>query len=67
MFVLIDHLSKFGWAFLVTDKKAETIIECFKTVFASTENIPGEIQFDNGKEFANKDMTEYFNSLPSWK
>jgi hypothetical protein len=53
MFVLIDHGSKFGWAFLIADKRAESILQCLKPVLENPNNIPNEIQFDNGKEFVN--------------
>jgi len=53
---VIDIFSRYAWALPIKSKRGVEVKEAFKVIF--TEALPGKIQFDQGKEFYNKDLKE---------
>ena len=48
---IVDASSKYGWSYLVNDKKAETIISCLQKMQNTLEGKTKIIKSDNGGEF----------------
>ena len=57
---VIDHFSKYGWAYLIKDKQTTTIRN--KLSQALIQGIPKNIQSDNGSEFKNKVIDNYWRA-----
>ena len=57
---VIDHFSKYGWAYLIKDKQATTIRK--KISQALIQGIPKIIQSDNGSEFKNIVIDNYWRA-----
>jgi hypothetical protein len=57
--MVIDVLSKFGWAEPLLDKKAETVKKAFLKIFRSTHRKPNILSTDAGKEFTNRSLKKY--------
>ena len=57
LFTIVDHFSKYGFAYPIKDKKAETIRDHIAQAFIIGD--PSMLHTDNGKEFVN-------NTLSSW-
>ena len=53
---VIDIFSRFAWAIPIKTKRGIEIKEAFEIIFKSS--LPGKIQFDEGKEFYNRDLKE---------
>ena len=51
LLIIVDHFSKHGFAYLIKDKKAETIRD--KKTQALIIGDPSMLHTDNGKEFVN--------------
>ena len=58
---MVDYFSKYGWAKIAKDKKANTIIRTLKQ-FSTYHGCPEILQSDNGKEFVNDTITNYLQS-----
>ena len=54
---IVDHISKYGFAYAIPDKKAETIRNQMAQAFVIGE--PQMLHTDNGKEFVNKLLTNW--------
>ena len=59
MLNVIDCFTKFAWSIPLKDKKALTVLEAFKKIVNESKMIPKHLWVDEGKEFYNKDMTEW--------
>jgi len=57
---IIDQFSKFGYNFIIPNKKSETILGYLKH-FINIFGKPNSIHTDNGREFRNKIFEEYCN------
>ena len=55
--MVIDVFSKYGWIVPLKDKKGETIMIAFQTIFKGGR-IPKYIWVDKGKEFYNKHLKD---------
>jgi transposase InsO family protein len=55
---VIDIFSKYVWSFPMKNKTGETTLEAFK-IITKDGRIPKHIWVDKGKEFYNKNMTEW--------
>ena len=59
MLNVIDCFTKFAWSIPLKDKKALTVLEAFKKIVNESKMIPKHLWVDEGKEFYNKDMTQW--------
>ncbi|KAI5152069.1 hypothetical protein ENBRE01_2546, partial [Enteropsectra breve] len=59
---IIDSYSKFVWSFKMYTKSSEDYVEVFESLFL-TEGCPKILHCDNGKEFKNKRINGFSNSL----
>lgn len=57
--MIIDNLSKYGWARLLKDKKAETIKKAFLSILKESKRKPQILTTDAGKEFKNHSFRKY--------
>ena len=55
LLLVIDTFNKYGWIIPLKDKKGETVVKAFKTIFEEGR-IPEKLWTDKGKEFYNKKM-----------
>ena len=55
--MIVDHFSKYGFAYAIPDKKAETIRNYIAQAFVIGE--PVMLHIDNGKEFVNELLTNW--------
>jgi len=65
LLMVIDVFSKYGWIIPLKDKKGETVMNAFKTIFNDGRK-PEYLWVDKGKEFYNKfinDLLEKHNIL----
>ena len=53
--MVIDVFSKYGWIVLLKDKKGESVMNAFKTIFKEGRR-PQYLWVDKGKEFYNKHL-----------
>ena len=53
---VIDIFSRYAWALPIKSKRGVDVKNAFKSIFEEAE--PEKIQFDEGKEFYNKDLKE---------
>ena len=60
LLMIIDVFSKYGWIVPLKDKKGETVMMSFQTIFKEGR-IPEYLWTDNGKEFYNKHMKDLLN------
>ena len=58
LFCIIDHFSKFGIAFIIENKEANTILKYLKLALECNE-YPEEIGSDKGREFKNNLIENY--------
>jgi hypothetical protein len=56
---IVDCFSKYAWSIPLKDKKAETVLNAFKTICKESDRKPKHIWVDEGKEFYNKKMDEW--------
>ena len=49
LLTIMDHFSKYGFAYAIPDKKAETIRNCIEQAFAIRD--PKMLRIDNGEVF----------------
>ena len=57
LLTIVDHFSKYGFAYAIPDKKAETIRNYMTQAFVIGE--PQMLHTDNGKEFVNELLTNW--------
>ena len=57
LLMVIDVFSKYGWIITLKDKKGESIMNAFKTIFKEGRK-PQYLWVDKGKEFYNKDLKD---------
>ena len=55
--IIVDHFSKYGFAYAIPDKKADTIKNYMAQAFVIGE--PKMLHTDNGKEFVNELLTNW--------
>ena len=60
IFIIIDHFSKFLDAFLLEDKKKESILK-YLDYFCKFYGYPLQFGCDNGREFINEKVSNYLN------
>ena len=54
LLMVLDVFSKYGWILPLKDKKGETVMNAFKTIFKKSGRIPKYLWVDNGKEYYNQ-------------
>ena len=57
LLMVIDVFSKYGWIVLLKDKKGESVMNAFKTIFKEGRR-PQYLWVDKGKEFYNKHLKD---------
>ena len=57
LLLVIDTFNKYGWVVPLKDKKGETMVNAFKTIFEKGRT-PEKLWTDKGREFYNKDMDD---------
>ena len=57
LLLVIDTFNKYGWIIPLKDKKGETMVKAFKTIFEEGR-IPEKLWTDKGTEFYNKNMDD---------
>ena len=57
LLLVIDTFSKYGWIIPLKNKKGETMVKAFKTIFEEGST-PGKLWTDKGTEFYNKKMND---------
>ena len=57
LLLVIDTFNKYGWIIPLKDKKGETMVKAFKTIFKEGRT-PEKLWTDKGREFYNKDMDD---------
>ena len=57
LLLVIDIFNKYGWIKPLKNKKGETIVKAFKTIFEEGRT-PGKLWTDKGTEFYNKNMND---------
>ena len=57
LLMVLDLFSKYGWIVPLKDKKGETVIEAFKTIFEESRK-PQYLWTDKGNEYYNKHMRD---------
>ena len=60
LLTIIDVFSKKAWAIKLKNKKADSVLDCLKSVFK--ERKPNRIHADQGTEFFNKDCKKYLKT-----
>jgi len=55
---VIDVLSKYAWGIPIKNKKSETVLQAFKTIF-KTGRKPNKINSDSGGEYESKKMIKF--------
>ena len=58
---VIDFFSKYSWCFHLKNKNSNEIINSFKDIFKKSKRKPNFIQSDEGSEFTNKLVQNFFN------
>ena len=58
LLTVIDILSKYAWVQPLKDKKGPTVVQAFNHILKEGRK-PLKLQTDKGKEFYNKDMTQW--------
>ena len=54
-------LSKYSWCYPLKSKNSNEIINSFKNIFKRSKIFPNFIQSDEGSEFTNKLVQNFFN------
>ena len=57
--MIIDNLSKYGWAEPLPNKKSTTVKKAFLKVLRESKRKPMILSTDSGKEFTNRDFRKY--------
>ena len=58
---VIDFFSKYSWCYPLKNKNSNEIINSFKDIFKKSKRSPNFIQLDEGSEFTNKLVQNFFN------
>ena len=61
LLVVVDHFSRYAWVQPLKNKKATTVLEAFKKIFA--ERKPTIVRSDHGKEFLNHLFQKHCKSI----
>lgn len=61
--VCVDEFSRYTWCQPVKRKKPADIKKAFQNVFEDSKRTPVSVNMDNGLEFKNNLLSEYFKSL----
>ena len=61
--IIVDHFSKYGFAYAIPDKKADTIKNYMAQAFVIKK--PQMLYIDNGKEFVNELLTNWIEKISS--
>src|ERR1700712_1261910 len=61
--MVIDNLSKYGWAEPLLNKKAITIIKSFNKILSESQRKPSQLATDAGIEFTNMSFEKLMKSL----
>ena len=61
---IVDHFSKYGFAYPIKDKKAETIRDHIAQAFIIGD--PSMLHTDNGKEFVNNTLSSWLENRGIW-
>ena len=59
---VIDFFSKYSWCYPLKSKASNEIINSFKDIFKKSKRKPNFIQSDEGSEFTNKLVQNFFNN-----
>ena len=59
---VIDFFSKYSWCYPLKTKKSEEIINSFKDIFKKSKRKPSMIQSDQGSEFTNNQIQNFFKN-----
>ena len=59
LFTMVDHFTKYGWIIPLNDKTAKNMLGAFKKCI-TTQNVPTTLQTDNGTEFKNSIMNQFW-------
>ena len=60
--VVIDNFSKFGWTIPLKKKYAQSITDAFSQIVKSSKRKPILLETDDGKEYVNKNFSEFLNN-----
>lgn len=60
LLILIDVVSKHAWVEPLKSKSAKEVLGAFQRIFAKTERKPLKLQTDDGTEFKNASMYQFF-------
>ena len=60
IFTIIDHFSKMADSYLLIKKTGNNIVNCLKS-FIELYGIPNEFSSDNGREFVNNEVNNFYN------
>jgi hypothetical protein len=58
---VIDTFTRYGFARLLLDKKASTVLSAFKSVLKEAKEKPNILVVDRGTEFSNKEFVKFCN------
>ena len=58
---VIDFFSNYSWCYPLKNKNSTEIINSFKDIFKKSKRSPNFIQSDEGSEFTNKSVQNFFN------
>ena len=59
----IDVFSKFAWVVPIKNKKAETVLDAFKSIVTESNRKPNFLQSDQGTEFLNVKFKDYLSNI----
>jgi hypothetical protein len=62
LLTVVDHFTKYKWAFGLRSKQMEPVVAALYTLFKNSQ-VPARWHCDNGKEFVNACMTEVLERL----
>ena len=59
IFIMVYHLTKYGWIIRLKDKKAKNVLDAFKKC-TTIHNVSTTLQTDNWREFKNNIMNQFW-------
>ncbi len=60
---IVDHFSRSAWLEALKNKSADTVLAAIKKIFHRTKRTCRFFQSDDGREFVNAKLTNYFKTL----
>ena len=57
---VVDFFSKYSWCYSLINRNSNEIINSFKDIFKESKRKPKMIQSDEGSEFTNKSVQNFF-------